>query len=249
MERKADAETGQHGFLFVGNHLCLDFLNTQLIEHGRRVDRLSHPRDLAAWLRRAGVSTAPAAARLVPREGARILLRAKALRAALRRMAEALATHREVPVSVAPAINRELREARNFQELARTAKRYELRSRSDEAAGGLLAPIAQSAAELLAGQGSSRVRRCGNPACILYFYDTTRSRTRRWCSMAGCGNRMKVAAHYHRRRKDWGLRKPNRAGISPFAAALLPVGMRTAPKRGNRCPERASLLTYLHPRE
>lgn len=30
-------------------------------------------------------------------------------------------------------------------------------------------------------------------ACILFFYDTTKNYSRRWCSMSACGNRMKVA--------------------------------------------------------
>ena len=197
---KQDAGAKRSQFLLLGNYLCLDLVNTELIEHGRRVDRLRDARDLAAWMRQAKVGKWEGHA-FSGREGARILRRAKTLRAALRRMAEALATGRPVPAAVIPAINRELRRVRRFQELARTAKGYEVRKRSDDGPKGLLALIAQSAAELLAGEGRSRVRRCGNPACILYFYDTTRSHTRRWCSMAGCGNRMKVAAHYRRQRR------------------------------------------------
>jgi predicted RNA-binding Zn ribbon-like protein len=33
---------------------------------------------------------------------------------------------------------------------------------------------------------------------VLFFYDTTKNHARRWCSMAFCGNRHKVAAHYRR---------------------------------------------------
>ena len=47
-----------------------------------------------------------------------------------------------------------------------------------------------------------RVRNCANPACILWFLDTTRSGTRRWCSMATCGNRLKARRHYERRLDD-----------------------------------------------
>ena len=39
-----------------------------------------------------------------------------------------------------------------------------------------------------------RVRTCEAHDCTLVFEDTTRSGRRRWCSMALCGNRMKVAA-------------------------------------------------------
>jgi len=61
-----------------------------------------------------------------------------------------------------------------------------------------LAPIARSAADLIAQGRGALVRKCANPRCILYFRDTSRTRRRRWCSMAVCGNRMKVAAHTRR---------------------------------------------------
>ena len=65
----------------------------------------------------------------------------------------------------------------------------------------MLAPVADSASELLCGSGDpARVRRCGNPRCVLYFYDTTKNRRRRFCSPAGCGNRVKAAARYRRSR-------------------------------------------------
>ncbi|GAA3002515.1 CGNR zinc finger domain-containing protein [Streptosporangium longisporum] len=43
-----------------------------------------------------------------------------------------------------------------------------------------------------------RVRPCANPECILHFYDVSKNGTRRWCSMAGCGNRAKAMRHYRR---------------------------------------------------
>ena len=39
------------------------------------------------------------------------------------------------------------------------------------------------------------------PACVLWFYDTTRNGTRRWCFMAICGNRAKAHRHYDRVKK------------------------------------------------
>ncbi|WP_433023369.1 CGNR zinc finger domain-containing protein [Kribbella sp. CA-294648] len=32
----------------------------------------------------------------------------------------------------------------------------------------------------------------------MHFYDSSRKANRRWCSMAGCGNRAKAARHYAR---------------------------------------------------
>lgn len=62
----------------------------------------------------------------------------------------------------------------------------------------LLAAIARSAAELIAEGPSARLRVCSNPTCGLFFYDNSRTRRRRWCSMSRCGNRHKVAAFSRR---------------------------------------------------
>lgn len=40
-----------------------------------------------------------------------------------------------------------------------------------------------------------RIRGCANPECVLWFLDTSRPGTRRWCSMASCGNRDKAYRH------------------------------------------------------
>ncbi|MEV7347188.1 CGNR zinc finger domain-containing protein [Streptomyces sp. NPDC093544] len=46
-----------------------------------------------------------------------------------------------------------------------------------------------------------RIRGCAHESCILHFFDTSRNGTRRWCSMAGCGNRAKASRHYARHTK------------------------------------------------
>ncbi|MET9500779.1 CGNR zinc finger domain-containing protein [Streptomyces sp. NPDC006622] len=43
-----------------------------------------------------------------------------------------------------------------------------------------------------------RIRGCAHEACVLHFFDTSRNGTRRWCSMAACGNRAKASRHYAR---------------------------------------------------
>lgn len=45
-----------------------------------------------------------------------------------------------------------------------------------------------------------RLKHCAGEGCVLWFDDTTKSGTRRWCSMAGCGNRAKARRHYSRQR-------------------------------------------------
>ena len=43
-----------------------------------------------------------------------------------------------------------------------------------------------------------RLRACANEECHLFLLDRSRGGTGRWCSMSGCGNRMKARRHYGR---------------------------------------------------
>ncbi|HET6733536.1 CGNR zinc finger domain-containing protein [Mycobacterium sp.] len=43
-----------------------------------------------------------------------------------------------------------------------------------------------------------RLRPCANDECRLFLIDRSRSGTARWCSMSGCGNRMKARRYYRR---------------------------------------------------
>jgi predicted RNA-binding Zn ribbon-like protein len=68
------------------------------------------------------------------------------------------------------------------------------------AAGDLLKPIAWSAAELLMGSRSEKLRQCQDErGCGWLFVDESRAQNRRWCSMGDCGNRAKALRHYRRR--------------------------------------------------
>jgi predicted RNA-binding Zn ribbon-like protein len=66
-------------------------------------------------------------------------------------------------------------------------------------ANDLLRPIAWSAAGLLMGPRSEKLRQCQDErGCGWLFIDESRAQNRRWCSMGDCGNRAKVLRHYHR---------------------------------------------------
>jgi len=69
--------------------------------------------------------------------------------------------------------------------------------------GGMLWPIAKSAADLLTSDQLERVTECANEdeGCGWIFLDMTRSKTRKWCSMTGCGNRVKVRTWYGKHEK------------------------------------------------
>jgi len=46
----------------------------------------------------------------------------------------------------------------------------------------------------------SRFKCCALESCGWAFYDSTRSRTKRWCSMRTCGSRVKARQYYKRKR-------------------------------------------------
>jgi predicted RNA-binding Zn ribbon-like protein len=66
----------------------------------------------------------------------------------------------------------------------------------------LLLPIGEAVARCVCEEDFINIRACEGHSCTLIFVDRTRSRGRRWCSMAVCGNRAKQAAHRHRLRAE-----------------------------------------------
>jgi predicted RNA-binding Zn ribbon-like protein len=202
-------------FLFVGQYACLDFVNTRLREDGRTVDLLDGFPGLAGWLAEAGLVGAEEAQQAVKRwggtpEGDRVVAKAKAFRETLKSMVGCIVEGETVERSSIDEINGLLRDRGGYPELIRRADGgFERRFRREFAqATQLLVPIAESASDLLTEGDPSLVKKCGNPECVLFFYDTTKNHRRRWCSMATCGNRMKARAHYERRvqRSEGGTR-------------------------------------------
>jgi predicted RNA-binding Zn ribbon-like protein len=127
---------------------------------------------------------------------------ALAFRDTLRLMAEQITQRQTVSEEVIAAINRWLRQQAGYPVLQRTEAGYRVTMHYEQCADSLLAFLAESAADLLAHADLTLVRKCENPQCILYFYDTSKNHARRWCSMGLCGNRSKVAAHYRRSRQS-----------------------------------------------
>ncbi|GAA0950588.1 CGNR zinc finger domain-containing protein [Virgisporangium aurantiacum] len=66
----------------------------------------------------------------------------------------------------------------------------------DRALAGLLDAIRRCAEE----HTWERLKVCASDACRWAYYDTSRNQTRRWCSMAVCGNSVKMRRAYAVRR-------------------------------------------------
>jgi predicted RNA-binding Zn ribbon-like protein len=191
-------------FLLVGGLLCLDLLNTEPARGGARVDLLPGFPELVRWLRATGALDERGARRALERwndtaEGVAAWREAVAFRAALRAGVERLLAGKPVGEATVREINRVLAARPAYPRLVREGSRYVRRSEPvGESARQLLAPVAESAAWLLTEGDLGLVRRCGGEGCVLVFYDGTKNRTRRWCSMEGCGSRAKAAAYYRR---------------------------------------------------
>jgi predicted RNA-binding Zn ribbon-like protein len=194
-------------FHFVGYYNCLDFVNTGFTkEGGRCIDSLRGFADLIDWLCESRLFNRSQLERALKSWGSehaaeRIFQYALALRRALFAMAEKLATRRPVPRESLEVINKTIEKRPACVLRARSSGRFEEMTRLDlNEPEQLLVPIAQSASDLLCHGDLVLVKRCADPACGAFFYDTSKNHTRRWCSTTGCGNRMRVAAHYRRRR-------------------------------------------------
>jgi predicted RNA-binding Zn ribbon-like protein len=197
------APVTESSFPLLGNLPWLDFVNTEPIRDGRRVDLLPDFGDLLDWLGAAGAvppDDLRRAARWQGRaEGRRVLRDALVFRSALRAGAERLADGKPAGDDMVRAVNRVLAWRPAYRELIRDGKAWVSRARPvTSTPRQLLVPIAESAAWLLEHGDPSLVRRCEGSSCVLLFYDTTRNRSRRWCSMDGCGSRAKAAAYYRR---------------------------------------------------
>jgi predicted RNA-binding Zn ribbon-like protein len=193
----------QQPFLFVGNHPCLDFINTQIIVNGESTDLLGSFEDLVSWFIQVRIFTKAQAdvarAELNQGQMSSLLEQAKSFRGTLRGLAERLAASKSVPDPTIATINRFLSLRSGFPQLVRRKGGFEQRFHSAATpTQSILSSLAEAASDLLCRANFALIKKCGNPSCILYFYDTTKNHTRNWCSMQMCGNRMKVAAHYRR---------------------------------------------------
>jgi predicted RNA-binding Zn ribbon-like protein len=194
-------------FLFVGNHPCLDFINTQMIVRGNPTDLLGGYEDLVAWLVQANIMNPAQAAAVMAqwnqKDQEQLFEQGIMFRNTLREMAERIVARKSIPDSAVASINQILSRCPGYPQLVHAKGRFERQFQSQAARkDGLLAPLAEAAIDLLCSGGLSLVKKCGNAACILYFYDTTKNHTRNWCSMQLCGNRIKVSAHYQRKRNN-----------------------------------------------
>jgi predicted RNA-binding Zn ribbon-like protein len=163
--------------------LALDLVNTRWIGGDGPQDLLADAAGLRLWLASAGFAGAPA-------DGPAVLA-VRSARDAIRAAAE-----RPDDAAARADLNAMLDHGRERRRLGAQGPEREVEV--DEERWRVPWLAARNLLELL--EAPERLRVCAHPACILHFYDTSRSGRRQWCSMAACGNRAKARRHYERAR-------------------------------------------------
>ena len=179
----------------LGGRLSLDFVNVTPSNAELPWERLIQ------FLESTSIVSAGRGAQLLslpqtdPQAAEALLLKARRLGSALRKVFAAMLRKQRIAGEWIEPLNEILRITEGHDELVGQAGVWKIEFVARE--GGLdwlLAAVARSGAEIIVEGARARLRLCANPHCGLFFYDNSRTRRRRWCSMAVCGNRSKVAA-------------------------------------------------------
>lgn len=195
-------------FEFIAGALCLDFANTL---HNSLADdkgeELQDISDLLQWGTEASLLSRAEHARLAalfagnPRDAAAALRDARAARDLLLSIFAGIAHGRPPSPQLLAQLNSALADLPAILQVRKSSHRIE--TAWESSAGGvqrILFAVLESAARLLAGERLGRLRECASDDCTWLFVDESRNRSRRWCDMSSCGNRMKARLHYRRSR-------------------------------------------------
>ncbi|MFI5801706.1 CGNR zinc finger domain-containing protein [Streptomyces sp. NPDC051561] len=165
------------------------FANTVDVELG--TEDLDTPARLTAWL--AEQDLLPPATRITPADHD-LALR---LRGGIR---EALGLHADTPdPSLMAAAAQALTELPLLVTVTPDARTALAPSPELPPARHALATLAIAWTEIGTTGDIARLKRCAEHACAWVFWDTSKNRSRRWCSMRVCGNRTKARRYAAKR--------------------------------------------------
>ncbi|MBB2482446.1 CGNR zinc finger domain-containing protein [Bacillus sp. APMAM] len=198
----------KHGLL--GRRLCLDFANTVSWHDSseKSQELLTSYEKLVNWSLHANILTKQQSLSLLkkaenqPSKAEEVLQQAIELREAIFRIFS-LVSNNETPASKDLSIfNEALANAYGMMRIVPGENKFSLEFlNGEERLDGMLPPIVQSAIDILTSEKElSRVKKCEGYPCGRLFFDTSRNRSRRWCSMADCGNRAKAKRFYHNKK-------------------------------------------------
>ena len=168
-------------FILLGDALWLDFVNTG---EGRTADAPDRLPDLAAYHRWAKAQKLASDADIIP------FGKLLDLRTTLAGLAAILATGRQAPSSAVEVINEFLAQTAGYFQLIRTQGKWHVQFTPGHSTCASDAIVLSAARSL--GDTRKQVQRCAGDTCSLFFIDDSASQSRKWCSMAACGERNRV---------------------------------------------------------
>lgn len=186
--------------------LAVEFANTLMWRGSAPAESLHTAGDVVAWLSANKAVQTGAIDNLTkwfdahPANAAAFLRDAIEIREVIYRLLHSVASSSVPSTDDLRRLNNALRDAAPRALLERTDGAYGWRIEAKPTAPGILAPVLWSAADVLVGPDSARVRECANHRCLWLFLDDSKNGSRRWCSMQMCGNRAKAQRHYQRQK-------------------------------------------------
>ena len=193
------------GFLFVGNHLSLDFLNTRLVNEEGPVELLPDTGSLSRWLNAVGLLKGSEKDQVVQTgekspAGRRFLQDMLVFREKLRSTVLRLESGKNPEPAFLQELNERLLAYPHRYVVVSHRSGASRQTYRDAAAypSDLWREFADSAAHLLTDVPRNRLRKC--EGCVVNFYDVSKKGSRRWCSMHLCGNREKVSTYRRKQR-------------------------------------------------
>jgi predicted RNA-binding Zn ribbon-like protein len=204
--------------------LTIAFNNTVAWESDGLVnDRLGGFAELVDWARASGLLRAGEAEAIRRREGrepwrtAAVLAQARELRAVGHDILSAVARGKPPGETALRAFNQALALGTPSLGLEVRGGRLGWAHAGDLAAETILHRLGWSVALFLTSPELDRLGLCANAECGWLFLDTTKNRSRRWCSMAECGSRAKARRHYARKKAKAGTSRARTARRRPGA--------------------------------
>ncbi|GAA5051863.1 CGNR zinc finger domain-containing protein [Nocardia callitridis] len=177
----------------LGTELATSFTATLTERQGEAVERIPTPQRLIDWLTVSGLAVDSCTT-------AQLEL-ARQLRESIHAAATAAATHDTPPAAAVRIINDRSIRGRAAAVLTPESTR-QWRLSSPSSVVDALGVIAADAISIIAGERDGKLALCASPTCRAAFFDTSQSRTRKWCDMNTCGNRQKKARFTANQRKN-----------------------------------------------
>ncbi|MGC4953531.1 CGNR zinc finger domain-containing protein [Actinomadura citrea] len=176
----------------LGTVLATSFTGTLTERHGNALERIPTPHRLVDWLAVNGLAVDSCTS-------AQLDL-ARELRESIHLAATAAAVQDALPASAVQVINDRSVDGRAAAVLTPEGRR-QWRLSSASCVEDALSVIAADAISILAGERDGKLALCASPTCRAAFFDTSQSRTRKWCDMNTCGNRQKKVRFNANQRK------------------------------------------------